>query len=466
MLALIIDKRVYDCSTSVLAWRTAKQCPARAPPPYPHQGLVVWHIIEDAAIFNLHRPRQAQMPPIGPEGSITTMNKNLSIQYHQQDTNYYCGAACAQMILEQCGVGLLDQASLYNDNHNHSTTESGWATGPDGLTWTLNNRQSGRYFVLDQLQTEDAISRMIVWTIHHYGIGPAALVYGSQHWIVVRGCTTSAAPTSSADINYTISSFDVNNPWPPTPPPPPPPPHTTGDPCGTGGNRGTANEHVSYTQWRSTYMTGVPGGHWAGRFIAVCDPDPPAARLPHNQEPRPFEFDGEHILEAATAVELSDHALRRTGLVEREDWSPFLDRAAAGEPVLVQRLDLADSFYWIVPRLRDGVTTSAVSIDARFGDYQETLAVPGERRAGLFALDRDDVERVLTERRFELPRNQGQLVVRPGLVTVTDHWVWRPCTESLSPFWPFRLATYGDHRLFVRSDGAVFTHLTTTELGI
>jgi len=89
-----------------------------------------------------------------------TVHEDLAVQYHQQDTNYYCGAACAQMVLEQCGSGLLNQTDLYNDNHNHSTTESGWYTAPDGLTWTMNNRQSGRYFVLDALSTEDAISRI------------------------------------------------------------------------------------------------------------------------------------------------------------------------------------------------------------------------------------------------------------------------------------------------------------------
>jgi hypothetical protein len=106
------------------------------------------------------------------------MHEDLPVQYHQQDTDYYCGAACAQTVLEQCGAGRLDQDDLYNDNHSHSTTEPNWYTGPDGLTWTMNNRQSGRYFVLDPLATEDAISRMVAWTIHHYQVAPIAMVYG------------------------------------------------------------------------------------------------------------------------------------------------------------------------------------------------------------------------------------------------------------------------------------------------
>src|SRR4051812_5138907 len=126
-----------------------------------------------------------------------SVTEELPVPYHQQDTDYYCGAACAQMVLAELGAGLLDQDSLYNDNHSHSTIESGWYTAPDGLQWTLNNRKpssSGAYFALYALSSEDAISRKIVWTIHHYKVAPVAMVYGWAHWIVVRGFDASAAP--------------------------------------------------------------------------------------------------------------------------------------------------------------------------------------------------------------------------------------------------------------------------------
>ena len=34
--------------------------------------------------------------------------ENLAVAYHQQDTDYYCGGACAQMVLDSLGAGLLD----------------------------------------------------------------------------------------------------------------------------------------------------------------------------------------------------------------------------------------------------------------------------------------------------------------------------------------------------------------------
>jgi hypothetical protein len=109
------------------------------------------------------------------------VHEDLTVQYHQQDTDYYCGAACAQMVLETIGAGLLDQVGLYADNHSHSTIEPSWYTGPDGLTWTMNDRRPpafGNPFVLFTLANEDSISRKIAWTIHHYQVAPVALVYG------------------------------------------------------------------------------------------------------------------------------------------------------------------------------------------------------------------------------------------------------------------------------------------------
>lgn len=395
-----------------------------------------------------------------------TVHENLAVQYHQQDTDYYCGAACAQMVLEQCGSGLLNQTDLYNDNHNHSTTESGWYTGPDGLTWTMNNRQSGRYFVLDALTTEDAISRMIAWTIHHYRVAPIAMVYGSDHWIVVRGYTASDSPKHSGDVGYSISGLDINNPWPFTPKPGPPPPHSAGDGCGTGGARGVADEHVSYATWGSTYMTGIPSGHWQGRFVAVCDPEPPPTEHPRETPPRRSRFDGEELIGSGLAAELSRMSLEEVGLLDRKDWRHALEGTEPGEALLVQRLDRANTFYWIVPQMRGELATVAVNIDARFGDYMQAKALPEPRDTAMPALGDREIDEAIYRRLHQLPFEAGQLRVRREVASVGRHWVWRPCRESLSPYYPFKLVSYGDHHLYVRIDGRVFTSLTPAGRGI
>jgi hypothetical protein len=407
-----------------------------------------------------------------PEGETNmAIHEDLAVQYHQQDTNYYCGAACAQMVLSQAevGAGLLDQDALYADNHSHSTTEGGWYTAPDGLTWTLNDRRPasfGGVFVLFALANEDLISRKICWTIHHYHVAPVAMVFGSAHWIVVRGYEAGAAPLSSADNSYTITAFDVNNPWPPTPSPAPPPPHTAGDVCGSGGDRGVADEHITYATWQADYMTGIGGGYWAGKFVAVCDPEPPPDRA--GQQSRPWErLSGERLISRAVAVRRAETGLREYGLYERETWREALQNTNPGGPVLVQRLDQMDRYYYIVPmQATQNRVPVLVSVDARFGDYRQAVALPNRGSHLVPNLGRRELIEQVVGNRFELEDRLGRLIVRREALCLYPTLVWKPCRESLSPFWPFYMITVGAHQLYVRLDGAVFTKLHDDERGI
>jgi hypothetical protein len=409
--------------------------------------------------------------------------ENLTVSYHQQDTDYYCGAACAQMVLDSLGAGLLDQNTLYNDNHSHSTAEAGWYTAPDGLQWTMHTLEPpapagpphyGYYdFVLFALDTEDAISRKIVWTIHYYQAAPIAMVYGSQHWIVVRGYSASAAPANINDTSYTIDSFDVNNPWPPTPSASnpalaPPPPHTDGtDGCGTGGDRGIVNENISYTAWQNTYMTGIPSGYWGSKFVAVADPSAPPSGRGVRSRPllEALEYKG-RLLHGEQAARRAEEGLNAYGLAEREHYSRILKRAKFGEPVLVQRLDLPDTFYYIVPVGVSGRVPLAVAIDAKNGLYLQSAVHTG-LEGNLFTLrSNKDVAKSILGSIVELPNGEGRIPIRPEAVCQFPTLVWKPCKESLSPFYPFHLFTVGSERIYVRSDGAIFNQLHDTDRGI
>ncbi len=411
------------------------------------------------------------------------ITENLSVPYHQQDTDYYCGAACAQMVLDSLGAGLLDQNQLYNDNHSHSTTESGWFTAPDGLQWTMHNYEPpapagaphyGYYdFVLFALDSEDSISRKIVWTIHYYQAAPIAMVFGSQHWIVVRGYTASAAPTNSGDTSYSIESFDVNNPDPPTPSAAnaalaPPPPHTDGtDGCGTGGDRGIVNENISYTAWQNTYMTGIPSGYWGGKFVAVADPAPPPsgpglrARLPLE----PLDQRGQ-LLRNEVVMSRAAESLKAYGLTTRETYRRTLERISFEQPVLVQRLDLADTFYYIVPARAGETIPLAVAIDAKNGVYLQSAVHTGREGSVITLKSRSEVAESILGSTIDLPNRGGRIPVRAEAVCQYPILVWRPCRESLSPFYPFHLFTIGNERIYVRTDGAVFTELHYLDRGI
>jgi hypothetical protein len=397
------------------------------------------------------------------------MNEELGVGYHQQDTSYYCGAACAQMVLHTVGQPLLSQDDLYNDNHSHTIEPSSWSTPPDGLQWTLNNLQSTKYFALDSLDSEDAISRMLCWTIHFWKVAPIALVENGNHWVVVHGYTASAAPSSSDDLSYTISSFDINDPWPPTPTPAPPPPHGDADVCGTGGARGVATSNVAYATWQADYMTAnVFGTQWLGKYVAVCDPSRPPSFGARQLPERRRRFSGERLVAADVMQEQFGPILDESGLPTHPQWSRVLHGLRPHEPVLVQRLDRPDSYYWIVPaRDEKGGLRAAVRFDARFGNYQQAAAMRDPHEAPFrFAKAEEVMEHVLA-RRIELPNDGGRLVLRREAMCVHPCLVWRPCRQSLSPFYPFRMISFGETRLFVRIfDGAIFVALTADKGGI
>ena len=398
------------------------------------------------------------------------VTENIATEYHQQDTDYYCGAACAQMVLHAIGAGHLSQDDLYNDNHSHSLLDSGvnWASAPDGIEWTLNNRKPAaftNYFVLFQPTTEEAISRKIVWTLHHYQVAPIALVYGWAHWIVIRGYEASAAPTSSADTGYAITGFFINNPWPPTPDPMPPP-HSTGDICGSGGDYGIADEHISYATWQGTYMTGTPGGYWAGKFLAVCDPEPLSEKRGKRATLKRY-FNGEKIIDKKTAMQYALRGLDESGVRNHKTIKKIIAKVTAADPLLVHRLDRSNEFYYIVPMQgANKKTVSLVNVDARFGNYmQSAFAVNEKSNISFKHLSREAILKLLG-RRISVQDEKRVINIYPEAICIYPTLVWMPCRESLSPYIPFYLVTVGSHRIYVRIDGQVFTHLHTDGIGI
>jgi len=142
-------------------------------------------------------------------------------------------------------------------------------------------------------------------------------------------------------------------------------------------------------------------------------------------------------------------------------------RCEAGEPLLVQRLDYPDRFFYIVPiSNRPKRAPILVSVDARYGNYREAAFLPPNRSQLVATMTRKELVTKVADRRFQLEEPLGRLRVRPEALCLYPTLVWKPCRESLSPFWPFHMFTIGDYRLYVRIDGAIFTRLHDDQRGI
>jgi len=394
-----------------------------------------------------------------------TWFKDLTTPYHQQDTDYYCGAAVAQMILDSIGSGLLDQNTLYNSNHSHSNP--GWYTSPDGLNYTLNAfmpppPKFNSFFVVERGDTEPEGSTNIVRTLRYFGVATGTLVYNCGHWVAVRGVKTDVDPAGEG-ATYSIEGFYINNPWPPVPSfynpsLAPPPPHADPDACGTGGNRGSANEYVPYSEWQNTYFTGCDVynvGH--AQFISVCDPRrPPLGSLKILGQTR--LRDGTRLISPSEALALATHGLEAHALAGREcPLAPALQRARPVSADLVQRLDRRDEFYYLVTLHQEGRPTLIVRGDGLYGTFQGALALTGVERSPIIA--REAALAAAREAVIDLGDGSGRIPLREGAFCVYPTLVWRPCQESRSPFYPFHQIAVGGVTIYVGYDGRVYPAL-------
>lgn len=394
--------------------------------------------------------------------SFTTADR-----YHTQDTDYYCGAACAMMILSEIGVPYagLDQDDLYTSNHGHNVDPtSGWYTDPYGLCYTLNDRRPAsflpRFFVVHKRLTEADGTRDVAFTLYHYQVSPAILVYGCAHWNVVRGVQTDVDPTTGP---YTVEGFWLNNPiWDDSISS-----HGTADTCGSGGAHGVASEFVTYAEWQTNRFNGCgfddPGG--ATQWISVCDPDQRTIALPTRRALK-LRGDGRRLLSAQQASRFAAEGIQEYNLPTTRLGEAALRAGRAGAPLLVQRLDRRGDFYYLVPWQRDGRVAALADVDARFGVFKSLRILPRPARDWAIGAPgserlRDVLARLVDGKRFDVPDEGGRFKVYPGTYAVSPVLVWRPCRESWSPHLPFYHLVIGGQSLYVRIDGRVFTRLTS-----
>ena len=391
--------------------------------------------------------------------------KHTGCTYHTQDTGYYCGAAAAMMVLAEIGVSYtdLDQDDLYTSNHDHNV-KSGWYTDAYGLRYTLVDRRPAGFhntFVVQKPTSEAEGTRDIVYTLHKYGVSPAVLVFGCMHWIVVAGVQTDVEPIGTTD--YTVEGFWIHNPVYHAATPPPP--HDATDGCGSGGTLGNANDFVTYAGWQSTYFTGCNYDHPSGdsQYISVCDPDVRDIELPRRRE-RKLLADGKRFLDPKQAIKFSEVGLEEYGLLKNKRVASALEDAKPGKPQPVLRLDKPNIYYYLVPWENKQGVTALTQIDARFGIFHSLQL--REKSIQKEFLSKDDILERVMYKRFELPEQKGRLTLYPEIVCLSPTLVWQPCQESFSPHLPFYQLTVGEHTIYVRVDGEVFTKLTTTGRGV
>lgn len=201
-------------------------------------------------------------------------------------------------------------------------------------------------------------------------------------------------------------------------------------------------------------------------------PTPPPPDLnPARRDPGQEDIGPTSLISLNSAVAGALKGFDDYGLSKRPDWATLIRPPAVPRtPLLVQRLDATESgrgYYYLVPI---GVSDDNVGVVARVdgvtGRYLEAspFVAQGDKKpwGTMMANWRNEstIRRKLAGRAFVRPGYPGTVIADPQGIGVHPAFVWKPCVESRSPFFPFRLVTIGDLRKYVRIDGKEFDSLT------
>lgn len=350
--------------------------------------------------------------------------KNIDTPYYTQDTSYYCGAASAQMILDSEEIGIyVDQATLYSYIHSHNQC-SGWATDPKGLRDVLNHYSS--YFIYYTPTSQENGVKKLAYTIDKYGVPPSCLIYGCQHWVVVRGVFTDVQPTTAS--SYTIYGFFVNDPW-------------------YGSDTLGENKYIDIDTWKDDYFIGCS---WCGAsgttFISVVDPDPlQVVRIEYPQimarKPKIISESEARMHAEKYLRSFKSQEIFRKHFKEAFD---HIETAIVGSPLLVKRTDREKSAYYIIPLQRDEMTSGAMIIDAYSGQYKEASYVkkpikyvPELQEKRAIELFRKKLPHLIVKKADIKEKFLKPIRITPKDVKiVTMERVWEPSIQTQNPYYP------------------------------
>jgi hypothetical protein len=80
------------------------------------------------------------------------------------------------------------------------------------------------------------------------------------------------------------------------------------------------------------------------------------------------------------------------------------------------------------------------------------------------AFSKEDIVKKLND--FLASKFKKVISLSSKAVIVLHNWIWMPCKESLSPFYPFQVVVYNYKLFYVRIDGQVFDRLSTNGKGM
>lgn len=445
----------------------------------------------------------------------TLVRQPTTLEFHQQDTNAFCGPACAQMILSSLGRRTdspNDQANLRDEIRTHVALRN-WDTSPHALAATLEKPpgpsalRSNPGFTEKGDKDKMTLTARAIASLENSQTPSAVVVWGTKHWLMVVASNKNTEGALGLMLYnpapYPSASTKCNNV--------PPKSHNKRDNCGEGYqhctsdisvNRAVRYHHASIEGWCGGYLTSkmsLKSGQEdpSGSFVLVCDKGTAAQSVVPATEPPIAGSNDQLVTDEKLIVDIAWNALKSYDLLGQTPWD---DVSTVARPARIYRKDLKKYYYAVPYFSAKKANIAAVLVDGHAKadnkpTYMESIAaVSGQVMAQIdskvieVAQPIDDTLKLATaEDPGQLPPlwptlPTGETVIGRSITVDGEEitlriedlntdtpLVWEPCLESLSPFDPFYLfknPRNPELPLYVRSSDLMhFGGLTTDIFG-
>lgn len=380
------------------------------------------------------------------------VTKHLSVPYYEQETNYTCGPAVAQMWIDFHN-GYVSQDTLWDcilDNNREGWPM--WYTDPHGLAACVSNYLNN--FIAEDCRWRYFYSANIALAMEIVEMDnpPPALIYSGDHWILVKGVSYEDYYGSVQNVY----GFWIHDPWE----------------C-------DINHSYSIDGWQNVLTpVDVSGSYWDGYWTTVrgywgIDAVSPGLQSTASVSSEPVTVENttrpavwsdtlvrptptagvdretysnqltmyyEAVAKNVTLMADEDDdipltedtdlaAFARQMMIEKFGYKEEFDGAVSGESVFVHSLDEKRHDYYLIPFERDGYITvvAQVSIKGDIADYSGAFTPPPKTQ--------NVVRPTLEEARAVLAENGYDS-------TLPARLVWKPCEQTWSsavPIWEFTM---------------------------
>lgn len=399
------------------------------------------------------------------------------MKLHQEDKTYYCGNAVTQMILAELGVAELpSQFDL-----DHQLQDGSLGTKPTSLAAILSAMTPGptAFSVYTDHDVNATFARIIAAT--NGGMPVAAQVLGGRHWVAIGQAADAASqgffyndpyPQTASQADSTLSTSTKLAP-----------PHDADDVCGIGDGNvddrawfGYADAFLSLAEWpdymsapadpaqsagsSATYVTVAPSGlepeYSTDTNSTEVSVEREQARILLTEMPEAAALSGARgLVDEPTAMASAARGIVDRGLDRRGPLREFL---AGAEPAGAQLVRYrGGAAYYLVRLERERKPVGLARIRARDGEFLGVVAASTVHE--LPPYDHARVHRALAESAYSLYDVVTRAQIATGEFTLAPALVWKPCRESMSPYFPFVQIDIADTALYLAWSGRIHRQL-------